>query len=143
MPIMVEAAIWAALKSRIDTLATDPPMTAYEPGEKITAGSDAYGPLPYIIVGDSRNANDRITIAGDTHIYSGTALLTIQWPLARSITHLQLMQIAGAVAAHFPAGLRMRSGETLIRTTRAADVLAPFIDGAIRAVPVRVPWSTL
>ena len=53
MPIAVEAAIWAALKSRIDTLATDPPMTAYEPGEKITAGSDAYGPRPISSSGDS------------------------------------------------------------------------------------------
>lgn len=143
MPATVEAALWLALKSHLDTLVTNPVMTAYEPGEVIQNSSDASGPLPYILIGDARNEGDRVGISNPVNIHSGTALLTLQWPLARAITHTQLMQIGGTIADHFPADTRMRSGATSIRVTRRADVLQPFLDGAIRAVPVRVPWSTL
>lgn len=140
--LTVEAAVWLALKQRIDTLTTDPAMTAYEPGEIIVPASDDYGPLPYILLGDARNEGERVGISNPVNIISGTALLTIQWPIARAVTHTQLMQIGGTIAAHFPADQRMRVGATTVRLTRDADVLQPTIEGAIRSVPVRVPWST-
>lgn len=141
--LTTQAAIWLAIKNRIDTLITDPAMATYDPAEIVEPQSDAIGPLPYILLGDVRNETNRVTIAGDIHIHSGTALLTVQWPIARPVTHTQLMQIGGAIAAHFPADTCMRAGSVRLRVTRDADVLQPFADGPIRAVPVRVPWSTL
>ncbi len=140
--LMTEAALWLSLKHHIDNLTTDPAMTAYEPGAIIEPQSDASGPLPYILIGDVRNETVRVTIGSQTHIRSGTALLTVQWPIARAITHLQLMQIGGTIADHFKADTRMRFGGITLRVTRDADVLQPFNDGPIRSLPVRVPWST-
>lgn len=139
----IETAIWMALKSRIDTLVTTPTMPKFDPDATFTPPSDATGPLPFILVSDVRNDNRRVTIGPQVHVRSGTLMLSIQWPIARPVTHAQIMQIAGTVAEHFPADTRMKFGDVKLRVTRDADVVQPYRDNAYTVCIVRVLWSTL
>lgn len=139
---------WLALKARIDTLVTAPAMTKFEPGDILTPPTDATGPAPYILLSDVPNEPVRVGlssrgIAGVDHIRSGTLLLTIQWPIARAVTHVQLREIAGQIAAHFPADTCMTYGPSRLRVTQDADAPQPYVDGAYRVAVVRVLWSSI
>lgn len=135
---------WLALRARIDTLVTDPVMPAFDPGALVTPPSDATGPLPFILLSDVPNDRTRVGINTSVpHIRSGTLLLTVQWPIAREVSHVQLREIAGQIAAHFPADTCMRYGQSRLRVTRDATALQPYVDGAYRVAAVRVPWTSL
>jgi len=143
----IEATDWLALRSRIDTLVTDPAMTAFDPGAIVTPPSDANGPLPFILLSDVPNDPQRIGIsrrgsAGVDHIRSGTLMLAVQWPIARAISHIQLREIAGQIAAHFPADTCMTYGPSRLRVTQDAAAMQPYIEGAYRVAVVRVFWSS-
>jgi hypothetical protein len=138
----IEADIWLALKARIDALITNPALIAFEPGETIEPPRDLAGPLPYILASDVRNDGVRVGIDASLQTKSGTLMLAIQWPIVRSVTHTQLLQLAGSVAAHFPADLRMKKGATCLRVTRDADCMQPYRESANHVVIVRILWST-
>jgi hypothetical protein len=142
----IETTDWLALKSRIDTLVTD--MSVFEPGALVTPPSDAAGPLPYILLSDTTNDKVRVGLSarpnvGVDHIRSGTLMLTIMWPLARAVSHVQLREVAGQIAEHFPADLCMTFGPSRLRTTQDADALPAYVDGAYRVSVVRVFWNSM
>lgn len=121
---------WLALKSRIDTLVTNPVMQRFEPDAIVTPPSDAIGPAPFIVLSDVTNDPERVGIsrrgnAGVDHIRSGTLMLSLQWPIARSVSHTQLKEIAGQIAAHFPADTCMSFGPSRLRVTQDAAALQP------------------
>jgi Bacteriophage related domain of unknown function len=134
--------IWLALKARIDTLVTNPTMLVFEPGATIDTPKDAAGPLPFITVSDVRNDPARFGIDPKLHERTGTLMLAIQWPIARQVSHTQLIQLGGDVAAHFPADTRMKTGSTCLRVTQDSAPMQPYRDGAFHVVMVRVFWST-
>ena len=139
---------WLALKGRIDTLVTDPAMTVFEPGAIVTPPKDgSNNPLPFILLSDVTNEPVRYAIAprtyGDGHARFGTLMLTVQWPISRAVTHTQLKEIAGQIAAHFPADTCMTYGQSRLRTTQDASAMQPYVDGAYRVAVVRVPWSSM
>lgn len=130
---------WIYLKQRIDTLVTSPTMPRFDPLALVTAPSDASGPLPFILISDTRNPVDRFGI--DTHAQerSGTLMFGINWPIARPISHVQLMEIGGQIAAHFPADQCMGN----LRVVRDSDVLQPRVEGPYRICDVLVFWSSI
>lgn len=139
---------WLALKGRVDTLVTDPVMPRFEPGAIVTPPSDANGPAPYILLSDVTNEPFRVglsarPVVGVDHIRSGTLMLAIQWPIARAVSHVQLKEIAGQVAAHFPADTCMNYGQSRLRTTQDAEAMQAYVDGAYRVAVVRVFWSSM
>ncbi len=138
---------WLALKGRIDTLVTAPAMAKFEPGEIFTPPTDATGPAPYILLSDVPNEPVRVglsrSVSGVPHIRSGTLLLTVQWPIARAVSHVQLREIQGQIAAHFPADTCMTYGPSRLRVTQDADAPQPYVDGAYRVAVVRVLWSSI
>lgn len=143
-----ETTDWLALKSRVDTLVTNPVMPVFEPGAIVTPPIDASGPAPHILLSDVPNDPDRVGIsrrgsAGVDHIRSGTLMLTVQWPIARTVTHTQLKEIAGQIAAHFPADTCMSFGPSRLRVTQDAAALQPYVDGTYRVAVVRVFWSSM
>lgn len=138
----VDSEIWLALKSRIDALTTSPTLPVFDPGEAIDPPSDAVGPLPFVLASDVRNDPARIGIDPRMHTRSGTLILSIQWPISRAVTHLQLMQLGGSIASHFPADLRMKTGATCLRVTQDSASMQPNRDGAYHVVIVRIFWST-
>lgn len=144
----IETSDWLALKSRIDTLVTDPVMPRFEPGAIVTPPTDATGPAPYILLSDVPNDPQRVGLSaranvGVDHVRSGTLLLSIQWPIARAVSHTQLRELQGQVAAHFPADLCMSFGASRLRTTQDAGVLQPYVEDAYRVAVVRVFWSSI
>lgn len=139
----IETSIWLALKSAVDAMVTAPPMQVFEPGETIEPPSDVTGLLPFVTVSDPRNDNVRAGINSSlANTRSGTLLITIQWPLANPVSHESLVQMGAVVAGHFPEDRCMRYGEARLRVTRDSDVLAPYVAGAYRVIPVRVFWVT-
>jgi hypothetical protein len=144
----IQSTDWLALKDRVDSLVTNPTLTRYDPGQLLTPPSDSSGPLPYLLISDVTNTPRRIGLssrgaAGVDHIRSGTLMLTLYWPIAKAIDHVQLKEIAGSIAAHFPADVCMSYGASRLRTTQDADVLQPYVDGPSRVCVVRVFWSSM
>jgi len=144
----IETADWMALKSRIDTMVTNPVMTVFEPDAIVTPPTDAIGPAPFILLSDVTNDPQRVGISrrgihGVDHIRSGTLMLSVQWPIARAVSHAQLKEIAGQIAAHFPADTCMSFGPSRLRVTQDAATLQPFVEGAYRVAVVRVFWSSM
>ena len=129
---------WFALKSRIDTIATNPTLTRVEPGQTFPP-SDA----PFLLISDARNPVQRLGIDTDLHQYTGTLILSARWPLQMPISHAQLVEIGGDIADHFPADLMMQFGGECIRITENATMLQPDRDDAWRYVTVRVLWSSM
>lgn len=141
----IQTTDWLALKTRADTLITDPVMPRYAPGDIFTAPIDANNkPLPYILLSDATNTPDRGgRIDPSLHVRSGTLMITIMWPIARPISHASLKEIAGQVAAHFPADTCMSYGPSRLRVTQDSDPMQPYVDGAYRVAVVRVFWSSM
>lgn len=144
----IQTSDWLALKSRIDMLVTDPAMQRFEPGAIVTPPTDANGPAPYILLSDVTNEPVRVGLSarpntGVDHVRSGTLMLAIQWPIARAVSHTQLKEIAGQVAAHFPADQCMSFGASRLRTTQNAEAMQSYVEGAYRVAVVRVFWSSI
>lgn len=142
----IETTDWLALKSRIDTL--DTAMPKFEPGAIVTPPSDATGPAPYILLSDTTNDRVRVglsarPIVGVDQIRSGTLMLTVMWPIARAVSYVQLKEITGKIAEHFPADLCMTFGPSRLRTTQDGDALPAYVDGAYRVAVVRVFWNSM
>ena len=131
----IETAIWKALSDAAHDVVVSPSMTVYEPGEVITASP------PYILLSDVRNDKTRWGVGGENTL-SGTLMLTVHWPLAKAITHTQLMEIGGTIADNFRSDRCLQWGGVRVRVWRDSDVLAPYVDGVFRVMPVRVFWTT-
>lgn len=139
----IQSTDWLALKARADTLVTNPVMLRFEPGAIFTPPKDATGPAPYILLSDAPNEPARAGISGVPSIRSGTFMLAMQWPIARGISHAQLREIQGQIAAHFPEDACMSFGPSRLRATQDADAMQPYVDGAYRVAVVRVFWSSI
>ena len=139
----IETSDWLALKGRIDALNTDPQLAVFEPDAILTPPKDATGPIPFILLSDVTNDPVRVGIDPRLHIRSGTLMLSIQWPIAREVSHIQLKEVAGQVAAHFLADTCMSSGPSRLRVTQDAAAMPAYVDGAYRVAVVRVLWSSM
>lgn len=139
----IETTDWLALKARIDTLVTSPVLPRFEPDATIVPPTDAVGPAPFLTISDVVNDPERGGISGVPGIRSGTLMLTVQWPIARAITHTQLKEVAGQVAAHFPEDQCMSYGPSRLRVTQDSASMQPYVEGAYRVAVVRVFWSSM
>jgi len=158
----IETTDWLALKTRVDTLVTSPAMLRFDPGQVITPpvqteqnwdgeepwsneeGWDTPGlPMPFLLLSDVTNDPQRMGISGVDHVRSGTLMITVQWPIARPISHVQLKEIGGQIAAHFPADTCMSFGPSRLRMTQDAAAMSAYVDGAYRVLPVRALWSSM
>ncbi len=136
----LEAAIWLALEARLKTLVTDPPMSVIEPGAAIPPEVAAGGLKPFLTVSDIRGDPIREAIGPECHRREGVLQVTVCWPVARPVAHAALVNIAGRIAAHFPADLCMSSGGVRLRVIAAPAVVAPYREGAYTQAPVRISW---
>jgi hypothetical protein len=139
----IETSDWLALKGRVDTLVTDPVLPVFEPGAIVTPPTDATRPAPFILLSDVTNDPVRMGIDPRLHIRSGTLMLALQWPIARAVTHTRLKEVAGQIAAHFPADTCMTFGPSRLRVSQDAAAMQSYIEGAYRVSVVRVLWSSM
>lgn len=139
----IQTTDWLALKGRADTLVTAPVMPMYEPGAIVTPPTDALGKAPFILLSDVTNEPVRVGIDPRLHIRSGTMMITVQWPIERPVEHARLKEIAGQVAAHFPADQCMSFGPSRLKVTQDSEAMQSYIEGAYRVAVVRVFWSSM
>lgn len=136
----VQTEIWLALEARLKTLATVPAMALVMPEDLLPQPTNGGALAPVLLVSDMRGRPQRLTIGPEAHLREGVLQISVAWPIAKPINHAALLRLAGDVAAHFPADLRMRSGTTCLSVTEEPDTPAPFAEGPYRYAPVRVPW---
>lgn len=132
--------VWLALKSRIDTLVTDPVMPIIPPLATFTRPSDAIGPAPFILIDDHRNDNVPFGMGAQVHNRSGVLRLTVHWPIARDIEYERLAQIAGAIAAHFKSRTRMDYDDIHLVTEKDNDDVTYDRTSIEILARVNVPW---
>lgn len=106
----VETAIWLALRGRIETIPGAMP-TAW-PNEAFTPSAQA----AYLRIDMIPNTTQRVFIGStDPHRYRGILQIGV---MARLNQNLAVgMEIAGDVADHFPADLRLTAHDVTVRVT--------------------------
>lgn len=141
----VETSIWLALRARVASLPTDiVPQTSIAYPKKVFTPPLAGGmPLPYIEVKHLPNRVGRLFMKGSApHVRPGILQLDYMAPVV-GIDDIQATEMAGRIAAHFPADLRLYAQDVQVRIERAPDVAGGFLDGAYWRVPISVRYEAL
>ncbi|ESQ83253.1 hypothetical protein AEAC466_13455 [Asticcacaulis sp. AC466] len=135
----VETRIWLALRQRVTSL---PGGLAIDwPGSDFTPPADDGGPLGFVEVRQVQSPGTRILIGSQSASgRAGVLQLSLMVPIARGVADAAVAEMAGQMAAHFPADLKLRFMGLEVRIERAADIAAGYRDGVYWRVPVSVRW---
>ena len=128
----IETAIWLALKGRVGTLLLNPVLQIAWPKEAFTPpqGGTPAKPQPYLEVRHLPNTNTRRAIGNtDAHRRAGILQITLKYPVVLNHAEAVQTEIAGKIAAHFPAGLPMVSNGLQLKVEKAPDISQGFRDG--------------
>lgn len=129
----IETKIFQAIKARVDTL----PMKSTYP--IVWTDGTAYSPhpnQPYLRCTWTPNTTQRQFIGSkDPHRRPGILQIDVMGTKAQGSGVAR--EVAGQVAAHFPADMRLRFMDVKVRVLRDASVFSPFIDSHIQ-VPVSI-----
>lgn len=143
----IETKISQAIQARVATCLPAYPKV-WTDGEPVALPTAGGQPAPYIECHHEPNRTVRRFIgSNDPHERPGLLLLTLCWPLAKvgtgsGKTHKDaIREIAGEVAAHFPADLAMDFQSVRARVTAAPSVLGAYRDDHYLRTQVRVEWQ--
>lgn len=139
MSVPVEAAIWAALKARVQLL-----DTAIVPQSQIAWPKVAFTPnltKPYIRVYQLPNQTERVTINAGKHRRPGILQLSLLVPNAGSWDHEQTLGQAGRIAAHFPADLKLFAYGVEVRISKAPSIAQGLADGSFWHTPISINYD--
>ncbi len=116
----IETSIWLALKGRVQTLVLTPALPVAWPNESFSPPSSGYLRVTW-----SPNRTERRAVGS-----SGTpirpSLLQIDVMAKKDRDVSVALEIAGQVAAHFPADLRVTAHGISCRVVRAPDIAQPL-----------------
>lgn len=130
-----EVKIWLALKARMESLSLSPSLPIAWPNEAFTKPAGGY-----IRVNNFPNVTRRVAILGaEPHQRLGILQLDIFAPLNENSAVAE--EIAGQVAAHFEADLKLRYEEVTVRVVSAPSVTRGLADNSHWQVPVMVNWE--
>lgn len=133
----VETSILLALKARVQSLVLLPALPIAWPNESFTKPSGGYLRVTWI-----PNINRRLFLGGsDPH--QRMSLLQVDVFAPRNQNVAVVLEIAGKVAAHFPADLRLTAHAVTARVTRAPEIAPPIDDSTHVMVPVTIPIEVL
>jgi hypothetical protein len=141
----VETAIWLALKGRVQTLPTSiVPQTSIawpkKPFDKPQSGGK---PAPYIEVRLLPNRVQRLFIgSAEPHRRPGILQLDFMAPTNGLLDDVQVIEMAGDIAAHFPTDLKLTAHGVTVRIEQAPDVMQGFADGAYWRTPISIRFQT-
>ena len=128
----IETSIWLALKARVQSLVLSPALPVAWPNESFNASLSSYLRVTWI-----PNINRRLFLSGsDPH--QRLSLLQIDVFERKNQNAAVAIEIAGQVAAHFPADLRMTAYGVTARVTKAPEIAQPSPDDTHLLVPVTV-----
>lgn len=135
----VETKIWMALKGRATSVPGGYPIAW--PAQHFTKPSDANGSSPYVEVANLINNPRRILIKGHgAHDRLGILQISLMLPVSPTYSAEVAQELAGRIAAHFPADLKLPFHDICVRIDRAADVDFGFRADAYWQWPVSIPW---
>lgn len=130
----IETAIWLALKARVQALVLSPVFPVAWPNEAFSKPSTG----GYLRVTHVPNMNRRLFIGSiDPHQRLGLLQVDVFMPKNQNVA--VALEVAGKVAAHFSADLRMAYGDIAVRVQSAPTVAQPIDDDTHLLVPVTVP----
>ncbi|WP_422366411.1 phage tail terminator-like protein [Pelagibius sp.] len=133
----VEVNIWMALRGRLETLSVIPAAPVVYPKEDAPAGR-------YLRVQHLPNRLSRFAVGSDgSNERPGILQVSVMSPIETQETAEVDMEVAGQVAAHFPADLMLEFGGLQVRITRAPDVAGAYRDEAHWRTPVSIPYEAL
>lgn len=119
MSVTVETAIWQALNARVQSMSLTPSVPVVFPKQDAPDSR-------HIIVSWMPNRNQRRAVGSNSaHIRPGILQLSLMSPIPGQAVEVET-EIAGQIAAHFPADLRMSFGGVTVRVTQAPDVATAF-----------------
>lgn len=128
-----ETKIWQAIKTRAKSLVLNPVHPVAWPNEAFSPPTTGYLRVNHI-----PNINNRLFIRGaDPH----QRLSILQIDVFEKINEdaSVAIELAGLVAAHFPADLKMFFEGVGARVTRAPEVAQTMPDGSHSLTPVTIP----
>ncbi|TWG90319.1 uncharacterized protein DUF4128 [Mesorhizobium sp. J18] len=128
----IETSIWLALKARVQSLVLSPALPVAWPNESFDAPLSGYLRVTWI-----PNINRRLFLRGsDPH--QRLSLLQVDVFGKKNQNVSVALEIAGKVAAHFPADLRMTAEGVTARVVRAPEIAQPIADDTHVQVPVTI-----
>jgi len=128
----IETSIWLALRARIEALTLSPALPIAWPNESFTPPSSGYLRVTWI-----PNINRRLFL-GSADAHQRLSLLQVDVFAKKNQNVAVALEIAGKVAQHFPADLRMTAQGITCRVIKAPDVAQPLPDDAFLMVPVTI-----
>lgn len=132
---VVETMIWRALRKRLESFAEVPPI--------LYAGTDQGTPATtHVLVSTINAPPDRKYVAnGQPHERRGTLQVMFRHSLV-GLNVTATRQQAGALAAHFIDGTKMRDGSVCLTVMEYPEVSDGFEDKGWWNTPVRIRWET-
>lgn len=139
----IETKIWIALKARMSALVLSPVHPVAWPNEAFSPPTNPDGsPKGYLRVNHIPNINNRLFLNG-ANPHQRLSLLQIDVFEKINEDASVAIELAGLVAAHFPADLKMIFQGVGSRVTRAPEVAQSIPDGSYLMTPVTVPIEVL
>lgn len=133
----IQSSIEAALFARVASLVMSPALPVAWPN--LSFNPPAAG---YIRVTHLPNVNRRLFLgSNDPHQRLGLLQLSVFMPKNAGVT--VATEIAGKIAAHFPADLPMRSGGITVRVGKAPDIAPGFAEDTHWHVPVTISYQAI
>jgi hypothetical protein len=133
----IETSLWLALRARVEALTLSPALPVAWPGEAFNPPLSGYLRMTWI-----PNMNRRLFMRGsDPH--QRLSLLQVDVFAKKNQPATVAIEIAGQVAAHFPADLRMAAYGVTARVTKAPEVAQPIEGDTHLMVPVTVSIQTI
>lgn len=131
----VQSSIEGALLYRLSTLVLAPPLRIAWPNENFTPDGKKF-----LVVDHLPNQPDRPFLASDEpHFRQGILQVTVKGPLGEKA--INFTEVAGLIAAHFPADLPMRRNGVTVKVSRAPTIATGLVDGPHWSVPVSINYE--
>lgn len=139
----IETSIWLALRGRVETLVLAPAQRIAWPDESFTPTGALEN---YLEVLHFPNTSERLFInRGNAARYQGILQISSMYQLNLVHGETQAREIAGQIAAHFPADILLPYGVIRVRVTKSPDVLRGVKDEAAARwrTPVSIRYELL
>lgn len=136
MAATVEGSIELALEGRLQSLVTSPVLLISWTGKPFTKPANG----KYLEVIYAPNGANRVFIGSDEdHQHLGILQLNLHWP--HGDFERVPRDVAGAVAAHFPADLVLTADGISVRITKRPDVGTALVGKTEITIPVLIEYE--
>lgn len=133
----IESDIWAALKARVATLTVVPANRIAWPNVAFTPPAPS---ASWLRVTHIPNRNRRLFLGSDEpHQRQGLLQIDCFTPKGRGSE--AGLEMAAAVAAHFPCDLQLTSGSVTVRITKAPDAMQAIAGDTHEQTPVVIEYE--